>query len=67
MVVACGHDAFELLRRTVLREDAEAVQVTAAACDVQRCVAAVVHQRRVTARQQEALTHLGLLCYHRQV
>ena len=67
MVVAGGHDGSERPGRTVLRQDAEAVQVSAPARHVQRRVAAVVHQRRVAAGQQEALTHLGLLRDHRQV
>lgn len=67
VIVAGGHHRVQMLRTTVLRDDAEARQVTVATGDVQSRVTAVVHQRGVAAGHQQALAHVRLVRYDRQV
>jgi len=56
-----------MLRLAVLGEDAEAQQVAVATGNVKRRVPAVVHQRGVATGHQQALTHVRLVRYYRQV
>lgn len=56
-----------MLRTAVLRDDAEARQVTVATGDVKSRVPAVVHQRGVAAGRQQALAHVRLVGYYCQV
>lgn len=67
MIVAGRHHRVQMLRLTVLCEDAEAQQVAVATGDVERRVPAVVDQRGVAAGHQEALAHVRLVRYYRQV
>lgn len=67
MVIAGAHHPAEMLRPTVLRDDAEAQQVAVTTGDVQRRVAVAVHQRGVAAGHQQVQTHVGLVGYHSQV
>lgn len=67
LVIAGAHHPAEMLRPTVLRDDAEAQQVAVTTRDVQRRVAVAVHQRGVAAGHQQVQTHVGLVRYHSQV
>lgn len=62
-----GQDGGQVLLLAVLRDDAEAGEGTFLAGDVERRVAAVVHQTGVTAGLQQLLHHLGLFGDHSEV